>query len=185
MRTFLLEEFALEIGAGDVRHAGFVPVDGLHLAVEINGAALLHDLVGGGLPYLAGTEAGIEEISDQRLGRGRGLLTLERGEDRVPQRKALDALRGPIGADLIARNAPHFFGVGLEENLEQALAESIGHPLRERGLRLDRLQPRLEIAEENVEGLHRPEVQECVYGLERVIKIFALIDSMRQRSFGI
>ena len=45
--------------------------------------------------------------------------------------RSLNALRRPFGADLGARDAPHFFRVGLEEDFEQSLAEAVGHPLLE------------------------------------------------------
>ena len=58
-------------------------------------------------------------------------------EDRPRERQALDALRGPFGADLGARDAPHLLRVGLEEDLEQPLAEAVGDPLLE--VLLDRI----------------------------------------------
>ncbi len=131
MGAFLLEKFARRVGAGDVRDAGFVPVDGLDAAVEENPAALFEDLIGRRLPHLAGAEAGIEKIADERLGRRRGFLALEGADDSLAQGKSLDALRGPVGADLVAGNAPDLFGVGLEEDLEEPLAEAVGDPLGE------------------------------------------------------
>lgn len=39
--------------------------------------------------------------------------------------ESLDALRGPLGADLGAGDAPDLLGVGLEEDLIQPLAEAV------------------------------------------------------------
>ena len=178
--AFLLKKFALGIRAGNVRHASLIPVDRLHLAIKVDRAALFHDLRCRRLPHLAGAEAGIKESADQRLRRRRGFLTLEGGDDSLAQGKALDPLRGPVGADFVARNAPDFFGVRLEKNLEQALAETVRHPLRERVLRLDRLQPRLQVADENVDRLCRAEIHERIHGLERVVEIFALVVNARE-----
>ena len=52
-------------------------------------------------------------------------------EDRLRERQALDALGGPLGADLGARDAPDLLRVGLEEDLVQPLAEPVGDPLLE------------------------------------------------------
>ena len=47
------------------------------------------------------------------------------------QIEVLDALSGPIGADFRAFHAPNFFGVIAKENLIEAAAKSIAHPLLE------------------------------------------------------
>ena len=50
---------------------------------------------------------------------------LEEVRDRAGEREALDALRAPLGADLVAGHAPHLFGVGLEERQVQLAAEAV------------------------------------------------------------
>src|SRR5260370_26367334 len=56
---------------------------------------------------------------------------LQRVHDRDAKIQSLDTLRRPVGRDVVARYAPHLLGVGLEEELEQALAEPIAHPIME------------------------------------------------------
>ena len=56
---------------------------------------------------------------------------LEPVDDGGQQIEALDALRGPVGGNLVAGHAPHLLGVGLEEDLEQPLAELVAHPFVE------------------------------------------------------
>jgi hypothetical protein len=46
--------------------------------------------------------------------------------------QALDALCGPIGSDLSARNAPHFLGIAFEEELIEAPPKSVDDPVLER-----------------------------------------------------
>ena len=61
---------------------------------------------------------------DQRLDHLAALLRRGRARQRVAQRvrhgapqiEALDALRRPVGRDLVAAHAPHLLGVGLEED---------------------------------------------------------------------
>src|ERR1039457_4516875 len=48
------------------------------------------------------------------------------------KRKSLDALRRPIGGNLFAAHAPHFFGIGLEEDPEKPFAKLVDHPILER-----------------------------------------------------
>ncbi len=63
---------------------------------------------------------------------------LEMMRQSLAQRKALDALRSPFRADLIARHAPHFFRVTLEERLIQMPAETVDEKILERFLGTDR-----------------------------------------------
>ena len=96
---------------------------------------LADDLVAGAFPHLAGTEPGIAEAIDQRLDDGAIALGLpadtEARDDGLVEVEPLDALGGPIGGDIVAVHAPDLFGVGLEEDLEQAAAEVVDHPLLE------------------------------------------------------
>ena len=56
---------------------------------------------------------------------------LERVDDRRGQVEALDPLRRPVGGDLLAAHPPDLFGVGLEEDAEQAAAKLVAHPVFE------------------------------------------------------
>src|SRR5437588_372693 len=103
----------------------------LQLAAFQHLSAALLDLARGGFPHHAGTAARILEAFDQcldyrlagfRLARGKQRL-LQRSEHRHAEIESLDALRRPVGGDLVARHAPYFFGVGFEEDQEQFLAE--------------------------------------------------------------
>src|SRR5262245_16330872 len=89
------------------------------------------------LPHHSGPESGIVELLNQRRD-DPPVRCLPGADERVAQRFAqrqiLDPLRGPIGGDLIARDAPDLLGVRLEENLVEAVAETIGDPLLEIGL---------------------------------------------------
>ena len=85
------------------------------------------DLVGHRLPHLARAEARVVELGDQRL----DLVAAVAEEGRLgggEEGQALDALRGPLGAQLGARDAPDLLRVGLEEELVQPLAEAVGDP---------------------------------------------------------
>src|SRR5262249_50857768 len=53
----------------------------------------------------------------------------QRASNRLAQREVLDALRGPVGGNLVTGNAPDFFRVGFEENPIETVAESVRHPL--------------------------------------------------------
>jgi len=68
---------------------------------------------------------------------GLGLMREKRVLDGGTERQALDPLRRPIGGDLAAAHPPHFFGVGLKEDAEQALAKLVGDPIF-KGLRVGR-----------------------------------------------
>jgi hypothetical protein len=71
------------------------------------------------------------ELGDQRL--DLVVLVAEEGGLRGGEEgEALDALGGPLGAQLGGRDAPHLLRVGLEEVLVEALAEAVGDPLLER-----------------------------------------------------
>ncbi len=178
MRAFLLVELAAGIGAGHVGDAGFIPVNGLYLAIQQHFAASSHDLLRCRLPHLAGAEAGIKEITDQRLGSRRGLLAFEGADDRLAQGEPLDALGCPVGADLIARDAPDLLRVALEEHVEELLAKTVRHPLGKGHLRQNRLQPRLGVAEQDAESLHGPELEKTVHRLERVVeKLTPVVDA--------
>src|SRR5271157_3423111 len=85
-------------------------------------------------PELAGAELGIEKPLDQR-----GFCLLLRNVAGMPsdkslleevhydalEREALDALRAPFGADLVARHAPDLFGIRLEKCEVKLLAKPV------------------------------------------------------------
>ena len=58
-------------------------------------------------------------------------LREERVPDGAAERQTLDALRGPIRGDLLAAHPPDLFGVGLEEDVEEAFAELVADPVLE------------------------------------------------------
>src|SRR5437016_7298574 len=132
---------------------------------------LLADL-GHALPHLAGTEPWVAEPVDQRgddLAAPAGLAAgQQRAAQNDPQVEAFDPLRRPVGGQLLGADAPYLFGVGLEEDAEQAPAELVADPILE-GLRiLDRLQACPRVAGQAQDGLDRTEVPERVDGLYRV-----------------
>src|SRR5256714_14063788 len=116
------------------------------------------------LPHLTGTEPRVSEAIDQRGHDLAATLRLpireQRAADHDPQVEALDALRGPVRRQLLGADAPHLFGVGLEEDAVQAPPELVAHPLLERPRVLDRPQPRPDVARETQGRLQRAEVPE-------------------------
>ena len=95
-------------------------------------------LVARGVPHHARPEPRIAEGLEQRLDRLPVVGPLVEPEralepvgNRAPQAEALDALRGPVGAHLVARHAPHLLGVGLEEDRIEPLAELVDGPVLE------------------------------------------------------
>ncbi len=141
-----------------------------------------------GLPHHAGPAARVAEGLDQRLDRlagpGGRPPQAQRAPDAVhdggEQVEALDALRRPIGRNLVARHAPHLLGVGLEEDGEELLAEIVADPGVE-GLRC-RDGPRLgpEIGAHAGRTGERPEVAQGFEGLERIAVELAAIEDARQ-----
>src|SRR5262245_27168031 len=98
----------------------------------------LLDLGGARPPNHAGALARVAEGVDERLDDlalvlpGRGGLLLEQGVPHgPPQRQPLDALGGPVGGDLPAAHPPDLLRVGLEEDVEQPLAELFADPVLE------------------------------------------------------
>ena len=73
------------------------------------------------------------------------------------QIQILDALRGPVGADIAALHAPHLFGIGLEEDLEQPPAEPVAHPFLEACLGERRKGARPDIARHDAHRFGRAE----------------------------
>ena len=87
------------------------------------------------LPHHAGTSPRIAKGIDERLDyvRAVSVVTLrnQRILDGAAERKSFDALRRPVGRDFLAAHAPNFFGVTLEECVEEPFAELIAYPFFE------------------------------------------------------
>ncbi len=107
-----------------LHHAPILDPQFGHRGVEPDLATMGADVLGHLLPHLAWAIAGVVEFRDQRLD-----LVAAIAEERClggrEERQPLDSLRGPLRPDLGAGHAPHLLGVGLEEQVEQALAEAV------------------------------------------------------------
>jgi hypothetical protein len=135
-------------------------------------AAHLADLAGCGFPEHAGAEARVVEGFDE----GFHLAGISEGvEDSGDEAKAVDALRGPVGADFGAGDAPDFFGVGFEEGAVEAVAEAVSHPAFKGVLGKEGLEAGLHIAGEHQETLDEAEVADGVQDLERVLVEFVAV----------
>ena len=96
------------------------------------------------------------------------------------ERQAPNALGRPVGADHVAGQAPHLFGVGLEEGLVEALPEAVHDPVLERLLGIGRLEPCAQVARRHARAFHQAEVAHDVGQLERVGVVAALVEDARQ-----
>ena len=137
--------------------------------VEPDFAALLVDVLGHLLPHLAGAEAGVVELGDQRLDLV-ALVAEEGGLGGAEEGQALDPLRGPLGADLVGGDAPQLLGVGLEEVLVEPLAEAIGDPLLKGVLAALGLDRRPQVGGHAAGQLDRAELADHVDTLQRVLE---------------
>src|SRR5262245_13368529 len=135
--------------------------------------------LGDALPHLSRPEAGVAEAIDES---GHDLAALfrrafgqQRAADHHPEVEALDALCRPVRRELFGADAPHLFGVGLEEDAVQPPAELVAHPVLE-GLRvLDWKKPRPKVAGKAPGGLDGAEVPERVDRLDGVSEEAAAI----------
>ena len=125
--------------------------------VEADLAARGDDLVGHRLPHLAGAEARVVELADQRLDLV-ALVAEERGLGGGGEGQALDPLGRPLRAQLGRRHAPHLLGVGLEEVLVEPLAEAVGDPLLDVLLLALGLDLRPQVGEAGADELDRAEL---------------------------
>src|SRR5919112_2016741 len=89
------------------------------------------------------------------------------------ERQPLDALGGPLGAELGRRDAPHLLGVGLEEVVVEALAEAVGDPLLDVVLAALGLDRGPQVREQAQRQLDRPELLDDVRASERVVEELA------------
>ena len=112
------------------------------------------------------------ELVDQRLDLV-ALVAEERGLGGGEERQALDPLRGPLGADLGGRHAPHLLGVGHEEVLVEPLAEAVGDPLLEVVLAALGLDRGPQVGEQAARELDRAELLDHVLAVERVVEELA------------
>ena len=135
-------------------------------------AAHFTDFAGRAFPEHAGAEARVVEGLDQ----GFDLAAVAQGiHHRGEKAQSMNALRGPIGANFGARNAPDFLGVGLEERAVEAVAEAIAHPLLEGILGQHGFQFGPQIATDHHETFVKAEVAHCVGNLQRVLEESALV----------
>ena len=149
------------------------------LEVELRGrrvqphlAAHLLDALGHHLPHLARAVAGVLELVDQGL----DLVVLVADEGGLrgrPEAQALDALGGPLGAQLGRGDAPDLLGVALEEVRVQAPAEAVGHPLLEVVLVALALQRGAQVAQAAEHELPRAELLDDVHAVEGVVEELA------------
>ena len=85
--------------------------------------------------------------------------------------KPLDALRSPVGANLLAWHAPHFLCVRLEKSQIQLATKAIDEEVLEIGDGFDREQRAAEITRANSHGPQHPEFVERIPGeLHRINK---------------
>ena len=136
-------------------------------------AARLGDPVAEGFPHHSGAEPRIIEFVDQA---GGVVRTGNRVPDSLAQRQILDPLGCPVGADLIARDAPDLLRVRLEEVPEEATAEAVGDPLVESGLILVRANLPLGVAQQDPARSVRTHVEQRVEGLQRIGKILTAVE---------
>jgi hypothetical protein len=171
------------LAAGLERHdAAVADLELRDRRVEPHLAAVGDDLVGHRLPHLAGAEAGVVELVDERLDLV-ALVAHEGGLGGRPERQALDPLRGPLGADLGGRDAPDLLGVGLEEEVEQPLAEAVRDPLLEVLLAPLGLHERPQVREAGAHELDGAELLDHVRAAERVVEELAVpVDARHARA---
>jgi hypothetical protein len=140
------------------------------------------DVVGHRLPHLAGPVAGVVELADE----ARVLVVLVAEEGRLgrgEEVEVLDALRRPLGTDLRGRHPPHLLGVGLEEELEQPLAEAVRDPLLQGLLLALALQRRPQVGEHGPSELDRAELLDDVSAAQGVVKELAVpVDARHART---
>ena len=151
-------------------------------------AAALLDLARGRFPHHARALARVLEALDQRLDHRPAGFRRALGQQRLLQRldhrdaevEPLDALRRPVGGNLVARHAPHLLGVGLEEDREQLLAELVAHPFVEIAGVLDR--ERLGVGERQHAGGagEDAEVLQRLEGAQRIRVVLAAVVDARQ-----
>src|SRR5439155_23098526 len=91
------------------------------------------------------------------------------------KRKTADALGGPISRDFFAAHSPYFFGVALEEDVEEAFAKLIADPLFKVSRMAHRKEPRLEPGQNADCRSYDAEFDQRFERFERVGKKFAVV----------
>jgi hypothetical protein len=166
--------------------------DAVHLPSHVDLAAHGEHLFSDVLPELAGAELRVQEALDQRgvgallrdvfgsrrtIGRWfrrRGESLLDEVFQRRRERKALDALRSPLGRDLVAGRAPDLLGVALEERKVELAAEAIDEEVFEALLFLDGPNAAHHVADTDLRHPHRAEIRDGVAReLDRVVEELA------------
>src|SRR5439155_24308715 len=91
----------------------------------------------------------------------------------------LDALGGPLGADLGCRHAPDLLVVRLEEQLEEAPAEAVRDPILERLVALVAPRGRAQVRRDAARQLDRPELAHDVGTAQRIVEVAAVPEDAR------
>jgi hypothetical protein len=146
--------------------------------LHVHLAAALVDLARDRAPHHPRPLPRVLELLDERLDGGLGLE--EHAQERGLQRQVLDALRGPLGLQLRAGDAPDLLGVGLEEGQEEAPPEAVGHPLLEGVLDLAGEHRPAQVAEADQDALDEAEAHQRVQRLERVVEELLLVVDARE-----
>src|SRR5438874_4869958 len=162
----------------DARHQPVGVLHGNAAPLQMNRDRALLSVFGERLPHLAGPEAGIVELFDQR---GHVVASeAENRHDRPAQREVLDPLRCPERTDLRPGNTPHLLGVGAEERIVQPASESRGHPFLERLRVVVPMSCRPEIRERAAHRL--PQAQPCddILRRDRIVEVLAVVVDARE-----
>src|SRR5262249_13855500 len=145
-------------------------------------AAHLDHLARGLLPQHPGAAARVAEALDEGLDAAVAALAIEAAQHAVPDRRAqaqaLDALRRPVGGNVVARHAPALLGVGTKEDRIEPLAELVAHPFVERARSLDRPELRPGVRQDAGRARQEPEVPQRLEGAQRVrVEFSAVVDA--------
>src|SRR5438105_15099107 len=143
-------------------------------------AAEFSDFQRGRFPHHAGSFSRITEGINQCLDHFRPVavwrtLREKRVLDRASEGKTADALGGPVRRDLFAAHPPNFFGVALEENVEETFAELIAHPLLEIPRMANRKKSRFQPRQNADCRSYDAELDQRFERLQRVSEKFAVI----------
>ncbi len=178
-------EQAATVGVLDLDAANGVAVvrDGGDARVQEDRSAELLDPCRKRFPHHPGTQTRIFEFVNQRLDLAARPAVQPRRQhvdDGNLQRQALDPLGGPPRADGAARNAPHFLGVGLEEQPEQLSSEAVRDPVLEADFRIDGPYLDPQVAGEDRDAAEDPQVEQGVRRFQRIVEEFPVEENARQ-----
>ena len=162
----------------------FVPVAGRNARSHLDAAAHFHNFFGARFPHHARPETRVAESIDQGFDDFAALFRFSFRQQSVfdgrRQRKAFDALRRPVGGDVLAVHAPDLFGVGFEEDREKPLAELIAHPVFKIFRVFGRHQARFAVGSHAERGIEHAELEQSFEGFERIGKKLAAIENARR-----